>query len=243
VGILDSFERGLERAVNGAFAKTFRSGVQPVEIAAALRRQLDTKAQVVSRDRVLVPNLFVVRLAPADFERMNALGATLLDELTRLVLEHAQRQRFQFSGGIGITLRSDSGLAEGVVLVDSESAGGTIAWTAVLDVNGMRYPLKPGRTVVGRGAEADITVDDPGISRQHLEISWDGNTAVARDLGSTNGSQVNGQPLTAAALQADSVVTLGQSVITLRLVPQASAPASTATPPAAPTAQPDNFWG
>ena len=55
VGLLDNFEKGLERAVNGAFAKTFRSGLQPVEITAALKREIDTKAAVVSRDRVLVP--------------------------------------------------------------------------------------------------------------------------------------------------------------------------------------------
>ena len=63
VGILDNFEKGLERAVNSAFAKTFRSGIQPVEIASALRREADTKAAVVSRDRIIAPNNFVVRLS------------------------------------------------------------------------------------------------------------------------------------------------------------------------------------
>ena len=48
MGLLDNFEKGLERAVNGAFAKTFKSGLQPVEITAALRRELDTKAAVIS---------------------------------------------------------------------------------------------------------------------------------------------------------------------------------------------------
>ena len=56
MGLLDNFERGLERVVNGAFAKTFKSGLQPIEITAALRRELDTKAAVVARDRILVPN-------------------------------------------------------------------------------------------------------------------------------------------------------------------------------------------
>ena len=56
LGLLDSFERGLERAVNGTFAKTFKSSLAPIEITAALRRELDTKAAVVSRDRILVPN-------------------------------------------------------------------------------------------------------------------------------------------------------------------------------------------
>ena len=63
VGLLDSFEKGLERAVNSAFAKSFRSGIQPVEIAAALRTELDAKAAVVSRDRILAPNAFEVRMS------------------------------------------------------------------------------------------------------------------------------------------------------------------------------------
>src|SRR6187549_2916001 len=96
VGLLDNFEKGLERAVNGAFAKTFKSGLQPVEITAALRRELDTKAAVVSRDRILVPNKFVVRLSSEDYERMTGLGDALLDELTQLVQSHAAAQRYTF---------------------------------------------------------------------------------------------------------------------------------------------------
>ena len=85
MGILDNFEKGLERVVNGAFAKTFKSGLQPLEVTAALRRELDTKAAVVSRDRILVPNTFTVRLSPADHERMTSLGPALIDEFTQLV--------------------------------------------------------------------------------------------------------------------------------------------------------------
>ncbi|MFX5660546.1 DUF3662 domain-containing protein, partial [Acinetobacter baumannii] len=70
MGLLDSFERGLDRAVNGAFAKTFRSGIQPVESASALRAELDKKAVVVTRERILVPNALTVRLSPADDEKM-----------------------------------------------------------------------------------------------------------------------------------------------------------------------------
>ena len=64
----------------------------------------------------------------------------------------------------------------------------------MLDIDGKRYPLTPSRTVIGRGSDADITVDDTGISRKHVEILWDGERAKVRDLGSTNGSQLNGQP-------------------------------------------------
>ena len=246
MGILDNLERGLERVVNGAFAKTFRSGLQPVEITAALRRELDTKAAVVSRDRILVPNNFTVRLAPDDYERMKAMGATLIDELTRLVTKHAAAQHYQFAGGIKISLRSDPTLAMGVVRVDSENVSGSVTWVAVLEIAGKRHPLSRSRTVIGRGTEADITVDDSGISRKHVEVLWDGTRAQANDLGSTNGSKLNGQRLVSAALEADSVITIGQTSITLRLLPQASGSAASPSAETVQTpraAQPGGFWG
>src|SRR5690606_17647871 len=128
VGILDSFEKGLERVVNGAFAKAFKSGLQPLEITAALRRELDTKAAVVARDRILVPNRFHVRLAKNDFERMSSLGPALLDELTQLVQQHATAQHYSFAGGISIHLEHDAAVTEGTVRIVSQNAKGEIAW-------------------------------------------------------------------------------------------------------------------
>lgn len=237
MGILDNLERGLERAVNGAFARTFRSGLQPVEITAALRRELDTKAAVVSRDRILVPNIFTVHLSAEDFARMKEMGSTLIDELTRLVTKHAQSQRYQFAGPVKITLISDSTLAVGVVQVTSENVSGSVTWTAVLEINGKRHPITKSRTVIGRGTEADITVDDAGISRRHVEILWDGSRAQANDLGSTNGSKLNGARLVSAAVDSDAVIEIGKTTIVLRMVPQ-SAEDKPAT-----AVDPGGFWG
>ena len=90
MGLLDSFEKGLERAVNGVFAKTFRSGIQPVEIAAALRSELDAKAAVVSRDRILAPNTFEVRMSPADAERMARKAASDGDDAALIIRKALQ---------------------------------------------------------------------------------------------------------------------------------------------------------
>lgn len=223
MGILDSFEKGLERVVNGAFAKTFKSGLQPLEVTAALRRELDTKAAVVSRDRILVPNDFVVRLAPGDFARMTNLGPALIDEFTQLVQRHAAAQHYSFAGGISIRLQNDGSLPEGVVQIESVNVKGEIAWTPVLDIDGKRYPITKARTVIGRGSDADITVDDTGTSRQHVEILWDGKRGQVTDLGSTNGSKLNGVPLTKAPLPPDSVIEIGRTRIAFRVLAQASA--------------------
>jgi hypothetical protein len=126
LGLLDNFERGLERAVNGAFAKTFRSGLKPVEITSALRRELDTKAVIVARDRILVPNRFTVRLSPADYDTMTELGPTLTDEFVLQVERHATAQHYNFAGGISVDLAADDKVGEGVVAIDSQNVKGAI---------------------------------------------------------------------------------------------------------------------
>ena len=222
MGILDNFEKGLERVVNGAFAKTFKSGLQPLEVTAALRRELDTKAAVVSRDRILVPNDFVVRLAPGDYRRMHDLGPALIDEFTQLVQRHAAAQHYAFAGGISIRLEQDDSLSEGLVRIDSVNVKGEVAWTPVLDIDGKRYPITQARTIIGRGSDADITVDDTGTSRKHVEILWDGKRGQVNDLGSTNGSKLNGVPVTKAPLPPDSIIEIGRTRIVFRVLAQAA---------------------
>ncbi|GAA3595595.1 DUF3662 and FHA domain-containing protein [Klugiella xanthotipulae] len=223
MGILDNFERGLERAVNGAFARTFRSGLQPVEIAAALKRELDINAVVVDRDRILAPNSFTVRMSATDYTRMSALGAALSDELMQIVHKHAKRQRYQFAGGLTITLAPDPKLTDGVLEVDAATLKGTVSWTPVIDIGGTRYTLTGSRTVIGRGSDVDITINDTGTSRKHVEILWDGRRAKVRDLGSTNGSKLNGHPFREATLEPDSEISIGQTRIIYRVLPQAAA--------------------
>ena len=222
MGILDSFEKGLERVVNGAFAKAFKSGLQPLEVTAALRRELDTKAAVVARDRILVPNRFTVHLSPDDHRQMTKLGPALIDEFTQLVQQHAAAQRYAFAGGISIKLVEDAAVTEGTVRIESQNVKGEVAWNPVLDIGGKRYPITKSRTVIGRGSEADITVDDTGTSRKHVEILWDGTRGQVNDLGSTNGSKLNGQPVTKAPLPADSVIEIGRTRIVFRVLAQAA---------------------
>jgi hypothetical protein len=224
VGILDSFERGLERVVNGAFAKTFKSGLQPLEVTAALRRELDTRAAVVARDRILVPNDFTVRLSAEDYARMTGLGPALIDEFTQLVQQHAVAQGYSFPGGISIKLAQDDALTAGMLRIDSVNLKGEVSWNPVLDIGGKRFPLQKGRTIIGRGSDAGVTLDDTGASRHHAQILWDGRRAELDDLGSTNGTLLNGERVSKAALPPDSVIEIGRTRIVFRVLAQ-SAPA------------------
>ena len=222
MGILDKFERGLERVFNGAFAKTFKSGLQPVEIIAALKREMDTNTSIVSRERILVPNRFHVIVSPTDYDRLSGMGDSLRDMLMREVETHAVQHRYQFPGGLSIKLMHDDSLSEGQLSIESRSVEGRVNWTPVVDVNGQRFHLHRGSNVIGRGTEAHITIEDSGASRRHAEIVWDGQRAGIRDLGSTNGTRCNGRRVAQAALDSDSLIEIGRTQLTFRIVPEAA---------------------
>ena len=179
---LQRFEQRLEQMISGVFARTFRSAVQPVEISSALAREVDNAAQVLSRDRRLAPNDFTVELSEPDHERLTALGPALPDELVELLQQHAAAQSYVFTGPVGISFEIAPDLTTGRFRVSSQTmakvtqSGPDISQTqvrravAVLEVNGETMPLDPPGLVVGRGAEADLRVNDPGVSRRHVEF-------------------------------------------------------------------------
>ena len=178
----------------------------------------------MSRDRILTPNTFTVHLSSADDERMRTLGGTLGEELDTLVQAHAKAQGYSFAGPVSITLVRDDQLATGTLRVESATAEGRVAWRGVLEVEGKRHPIVKSRTVIGRGSDADITISDAGTSRKHVEILWDGERAMVRDMQSTNGTMLNGRKVTEAALAPDSTVTIGRTDIVFRVVAQAAPP-------------------
>ncbi len=226
MGILDSIERGLERAVNGAFARTFRSGIQPVEIASALRAEADAKAAVVSRDRILAPNEYVVTLNSDDADRMLAFGTTLTDELYSTLEAHAEHQGYSFAGPLRIGLAHSDTVPLGTTQIVSNAVKSTaqakqqVRWVGTLEVNGAQHPLNSGRTIVGRGSDCSVQISDAASSRKHAEILWDGNRALLRDLGSTNGTRVNGRRVSEAPLTNGQSFQIGSTQLTFRVVAQ-----------------------
>ena len=102
MGLFDRVERRLERAVNGAFARAFKSEVQPVEIASAIRRAMDDRAAVLGAGRTIVPNLFTVELSDTDYDRLGGYDEELENELIAAAQEHAESQRYQPGGPIQV---------------------------------------------------------------------------------------------------------------------------------------------
>jgi hypothetical protein len=126
VGVLQRFERRLEGLVNGAFAKAFKSEVQPVEIASALQRECDDRAAVVSRGRTMVPNDFTVELGDHDYERLTTYAAPLSAELADLVQEHGRDQRYMFVGPVEVKFERAPDLATGMFRIRSQALAGVV---------------------------------------------------------------------------------------------------------------------
>ena len=210
MGFLENFEKTLEKKVTGLFSKTFKSALEPVEIAAAIKQEMDSKASILTRDRILVPNSYLVKLNPEDFERLQGLGEPLIDELANVCSEHAQNQRL-FGDVLDISLAPDSSLVLGQLSVTSSSKKLDVEWIPVLQVNGVSHPLVSGKTTVGRDSSSEIQIEDNGLSRKHFEILWDGSSAVLRDLGSTNGVKVNGMKIDQVVLVSGSTFSAGRT--------------------------------
>jgi hypothetical protein len=291
VGALKKFEQRLEGFVNGAFAKVFKSEVQPVEIAGALQRECDNNASIWNRDRTVVPNDFIVELSPHDYERLSPYSAQLGGELAGMVREYAQAQRYSFMGPLKVALEQAADLDTGLYRVRSRieatpeappaaaadpyaqpyggrqadawqpqvpplpmtapafpavqpgspppSAGpsgppprdfgdnvrplpgsgfGPGGGTTVrrwLEINGDRHQVSTPVVVLGRSTEADIRVDDPGVSRRHAEIRM-GTPSMVLDMGSTNGIVVDGQHTQRATLRDGSRIIMGSTTIVYR---------------------------
>jgi hypothetical protein len=223
MGVLDRFEKKVESVVNNAFARAFRSEVKPVEIASAVRREMDDRAAALTRGRTVVPNEFTVRLSPTDHEQVQSWGAeALAEEIADAVTEHATSQRYAFVGPVKILFEAQAELSTGRFEVSGATRRGTVAPATstaastrhpIVDIDGQRYILTGPVTVIGRGSEADIVVDDPGVSRRHLEIRVTPSGPIATDLGSTNGTFVEGHRVEAATLVDGNTITVGRTRI------------------------------
>lgn len=248
MGVLDKFEKGVERALSNTFARAFRADLKPVDIASALRVEMDDRIASLSRGRTVVPNFFVVELGPADLEKIEEWGTQqLIDDLIVTATNHATDQGYVFVGPVDVSLEEVSELKAGQFKIRSssqqvatpapgghpqhfhEGEGLAVAHSTpptqpsrpsglgtqpILDVDGQRYLLTGQVTVLGRGSEADIIVSDTGVSRQHVEIRITPDGVIATDLGSTNGTYVEGHRIDAATLVDGNTVTIGRTRIT-----------------------------
>jgi Protein of unknown function (DUF3662)/FHA domain len=246
VGVLQRFEHRLEGMVEGAFARAFKSELQPVEVASAIQREMDDRAAIVAQGRTLVPNDFVVEVAEDDYARLDMYADSLGIELATLAREYAKEQGYSFVGPVRMrfegvrdlttgTFRILSGVIRGTTVEDGEirrpatdlpqPAGGFRGNPRLLvsgpdggpdGGNQRTYEITTPLVILGRGTDCDLRLVDPGVSRHHAEIRVEDGEVVLVDLGSTNGTFVNGQPVRRVPLSDGTRVTLGRTTLVFR---------------------------
>jgi hypothetical protein len=211
--VIRGFERRLERMVEGAFARAFRSSIRPVELARGLAREMDNRLSVGVRGTPVVPNHFTIYLSPTDHAEFAEAQDALRRELCDAAREHARDERYGFMGPIDVELAMDERLGIGRFEIEGrfrEGAGGAGAGSLVLPT-GNRFTLSEHAISIGRRPECNIVLADPNVSRNHAEIRPHGDSFLLIDLGSTNGSKVNGVRVDQHILRDGDELTFGNT--------------------------------
>jgi len=240
VGILNEFERRLEGVIEGIFSKAFRSGLQPVELARRILREMEANKTVGVRE-VWVPNHFVFRLSEPDTERFQQTERALRKELERVVIDAAKERGWGLVGPPDVSFETDPDLRQGDFAcaaslvegpptgerplgpepdrVDETGASTSDDWELALLDDGKpskNYPLTKPKLLIGRLADSDVVLTDPGVSRRHAEVRQENGRWMIADLGSTNGTQVNESTIGTWMLQEGDRITVGKTVLELR---------------------------
>ena len=142
MGLFDRLEAGIERAVQGTFAKHLRSAVHPVEIASTIRRAMDDRA-VSSSGRAIVPNVFTVELSPGDYDRLHPDLADVEMDLVAAAEEHCEGQRYQPAGPFDIIFEEHDDLETGVFRIRPSKASRPRATGTTGSERAVQRPSRP----------------------------------------------------------------------------------------------------
>jgi hypothetical protein len=223
VGALQRFEKRLEGMVEGTFAKVFKGVVHPVEILNAMQGEANANQSPMTGGRILVPNRYVVALAPGDHSRLAPFAAALAQELAQSQAEYVGEQGWAVYGDIVVEITRGDDLDLGLFRVAAQVyTGGQVApgegsGVRFVTADGQNYPLVRGSTIIGRGEQAGVRLADVGASRQHARVEYDGQRAVLTDLGSANGSLVNGRRVDTVTLNPGDEILIGTTRLSFRV--------------------------
>jgi hypothetical protein len=241
VSILSDFEDRVGGALEGAFAGMFRSPVQPVEIAKALGRAMDD-GRTIGVGRVYAPLAYTVALSPEDAAKYGSFTTTLAGELATYLTGQARERNYQLTAPPKVSFIVHDDLRLGRFRVSAELGAPEAGIEAVAasvaapaDVEswpeGPRSPsddlatvtvgdhehdvlLRGERVLVGRLAACAIRLADANVSREHAAFVPVGNGWAIEDLGSTNGTLLNGEPVARALLHDGDVIEIGLTRLT-----------------------------
>lgn len=239
MGLLKKIEKKLESAVEGIFAKGFKSKVEPVELSKKVALAM-LNNKIVALKKVWAPNDFIISLSPADDKEYGSYKTELMHELQDFLIQEATAEHLSMIGRPKINFRKDKNLAKGQFDIQvkiseelkkeiSETKDGatqlipleiveekTVKHFIQLEPTMLQYDLKEGKNSLGRSTANDISIADPSLSRHHLEFQINGDEVILKDLNSTNGTLLNSEEVKSAILKDKDVIEAGKIKIIYR---------------------------
>ena len=212
---LQSLERRLERMVEGVFRGS-RAAIRPIELGRRLVREMDDQRSVDVKGRRVVPNDFKIQLSPRDLTSFDDIRDVLQAELVEAAREYAREEGYHFMGPVRVDLVPDEAMRPGrfVVLATLRQASGGVGAGSLVLPSGQRIALGDRPVTIGRMSECTVPLNDQNVSRRHAEIRPGPGAYVVNDLGSTNGTMVNGTRIAAEQRLSDGdILSFGSTYV------------------------------
>lgn len=213
--VLQSLERRLERMVEGVFRGS-RSAIRPIELGRRLVRSMDDQRSVDVKGRRVVPNHFTISLSQRDLDSFEEIHDVLTAELVEAAREYAREEGYHFMGPVRVELSADPDQRAGrfeVLAQLRQGKGGAGAGSLVMP-SGQRISLGDRPIDLGRSSDCAITLSDQNVSRRHAEVRASARGYAVADLGSTNGTMVNGTRISGEQTLVDGdIVNVGSTYI------------------------------
>ena len=206
---LRGFEDRLERLVEGSLTMPFRGPLQPIEISHRMLREMDLGRRVGVRG-LIAPNHFAVSASRADLDRFEGFTDALVHELAESARQHAANEGYTFAGPVEVELFESKRLKAGRIDIVASFFEGDVRPSLVLP-DGIVLSIGAAPLVIGRLPECAVVLDDTNISRRHAQVALEDGVVVVSDLGSTNGTYVNGRRVTRATVRPGDEITVGTS--------------------------------
>ena len=216
---LRDVERRIERGVEGAVGRLFRSSVNRIEVTKRLERELDAGAATGRLGTPTMPNVLLVGINPRDADRLEVPLVELERELVAHCRSHARDAGCGFDGPLVVRIGPTARVPVGTMEVTSRtetSVDGVPPGTLVLP-GGERVDLTAGGGVavhIGRDHDGDIVLSDDLASRRHARFRPSERGWILEDLESTNGTRVNGFRTRIQLLTDGDTITIGASTFT-----------------------------
>ena len=186
----------MDGLLEGWASRVFSGPLHPTELATRLIRTADLSLN----DDLVCHNYFEISI-PDPGE--GVAPRRLIDELERLVEEAALERGWRMNGPAEVVIRTDASVRRGSVYVTSGMAPGVRPAWAVLRRDGEMVPITVNRAVIGRDHRCDVVLTHDQISRSHARIWSESGTIRIEDLGSSNGTGVDGTQIGQTAIQCE----------------------------------------